>query len=112
MINENKDLSKYLPLTESTFYILAALDGPLHGYAIMQKVEIMSQGTMKLGAGTLYGAFSTLEQEKIINMVGEESRRKIYELTEKGRNLFQMQVERLKIMLENGEKALQQMNGN
>ena len=48
---------KYLPLTESTAYILLALSEPLHGYGVMQKVEHISEGTVRIGAGTLYGAF-------------------------------------------------------
>ncbi len=46
-----KNLETYLPLTESTSYILLALAEPLHGYGVMQKVEAMSQGTVKLGPG-------------------------------------------------------------
>ena len=103
------DLKHYLPLTESTFYILTALDEPLHGYGIMQKVEAISQGHVTIGAGTLYGALSSLEKEKIIRMVGEENRRKVYALTEKGRDLYQMQVFRLRMMLKNGENALKRI---
>ena len=77
--------TKYLPLTESTTYILMALAEPLHGYALMQKVEEMSQGTVKIGPGTLYGAFSRLEKEGLIKMIKEEERRKSYALTDKGR---------------------------
>ena len=32
------DINKYLPLTESTYYIMLTLVEPLHGYAVMQKV--------------------------------------------------------------------------
>jgi DNA-binding PadR family transcriptional regulator len=97
-----EDVDKYLPLTEATYYILTALDEPLHGYAVMQRVEVASSGTVKLGPGTLYGAFSTLEREKLIRMVAEDERRKSYILTEKGRRLLSRQVDRLEIMLRNG----------
>lgn len=93
------NLEKYLPLTESTFFILASLSEPMHGYAIMQKVEQLSHGEVKIGAGTIYGAFSMLEKEKIIRMVAEENRRKVYELTDKGRQILLMQIERLNLML-------------
>ncbi|MCP4139688.1 MAG: PadR family transcriptional regulator [Chloroflexi bacterium] len=93
---------KYLPLTESTAYILLALSEPLHGYAVMQKVEKMSKGTVKIGPGTLYGAFSNLEKEKLILKVGEEKRRKIYTLTEKGRGLLKEYIKRVEILIENG----------
>ena len=62
MIND-KQIRKYLPLTESTFYILLTLQEPLHGYAVMQTVREISQGTVEIGPGTLYGAFTNLEKK-------------------------------------------------
>ena len=49
----DEQTTKYLPLTESTTYILLALSEPLHGYALMQKVEEKSQGTVRIGPGSL-----------------------------------------------------------
>jgi DNA-binding PadR family transcriptional regulator len=99
----NKDnVLKYLPLTESTYYILLALIEPLHGYGVMQKVDVLSQGTVKIGPGTLYGAFQALEKEALIVKVGEEERRKSYALTSKGREVLKNQIERLEIMTRNG----------
>ena len=95
-------LNKYLPLTEATYYIMLALVEPLHGYGVMQKVEQISQGTVKVGPGTLYGVFSTLEKEGLIVKVKEEERRKSYALTHKGRQVLAMQIERLEIMTANG----------
>ena len=93
---------KYLPLTESTAYILLALTEPLHGYGVMQKVEEMSEGTVKLGPGTLYGAFSNLEKEELIIKVNEGERRKSYGLTEKGKALLQEHIRRIEILAKNG----------
>ena len=45
-------------LTEAVFYILLSLDTPLHGYGIMQNVERLSGGRVRLAAGTLYGALA------------------------------------------------------
>lgn len=97
-----ENINKYLPLTESTAYILLALAEPLHGYGVMQKVEAMSAGTVKLGPGTLYGAFSTLETEKLIVKVEEVERRKSYTLTEKGKSLLKEHIRRAQILVENG----------
>jgi DNA-binding PadR family transcriptional regulator len=96
------EIDKYLPLTESTYYILLSLLEPLHGYGVMQKVETLSEGTVKIGPGTLYGAFQALEKEALIVKVGEEERRKIYTLTAKGRHVLKNQVERLAIMVRSG----------
>jgi DNA-binding PadR family transcriptional regulator len=101
-----RSISKHLPLTEATFYILLALITPKHGYAVMQETEGISIGTVQLAPGTLYGAFTTLEENKMIRMVGTENRRKIYQTTEKGKLVLLEQIERLKIMLKNAEKIL------
>ena len=47
-------------LTEAVYYILLSLVTPRHGYGIMQETERMSQGRVKLAAGTLYGAINGL----------------------------------------------------
>ncbi len=96
------DTHKYLPLTEATYYIMLSLMEPLHGYGVMQKVEEISQGTVKVGPGTLYGVFSNLEKEGLIVKVKEEDRRKSYALTQKGRQVLMTQIERLEIMSNNG----------
>ena len=93
------EINQYLPLTESSFYILLSLVEPLHGYGVMQKVEILSEGTVKIGPGTLYGAFQALEKEALIVKVGEEDRRKIFALTPKGRAVLKEQASRLAIMV-------------
>ena len=68
----------------------------------MQEVEKLSQGTVKVGPGTLYGVFSTLEKETLIYRVREDNRRKYYSLTRKGKEVLKEQVERLMIMADNG----------
>lgn len=96
-------IEKYLPLTESTAYILLALAEPLHGYSVMQKVEAMSAGTVKIGPGTLYGAFTTLESEGLIVKVGESDRRKTYALTDKGKAAIKEHIRRSAILVNNGK---------
>lgn len=94
--------NKYLPLSESTAYILLALNEPMHGYGVMQKVETMSKNTVKIGPGTLYGAFTTLVKEGLIIKVAEEERRKIYSLTDKGKLVLKEHVLRSEILVNNG----------
>ena len=101
-MNGHDEINKYLPLTESTYYILLALVEPMHGYGVMQKVETLSEGTVKIGPGTLYGAFQALEKEALIVKVGEEERRKIFALTGKGREVWKNQINRLAIMVRSG----------
>jgi len=99
-----KSLTKHLPLTEATYYILLSLVSPKHGYAVMQEVEKISASTVRLAPGTLYGAFTSLEENKLIVMVEKEGRRKIYQITEKGIRILIEHVDRLKIMIQCAEK--------
>ena len=98
----NSSFKRYLPLSEATYYIMLSLINPMHGYGVMQEVEKLSQGTVKVGPGTLYGVFSTLEKETLIYRVKEDDRRKYYALTQKGKEVLKQQVERLTIMAHNG----------
>lgn len=91
---------KLLPLTETMHYILLALREPLHGYAIMQKVEVMSKGQVRIAAGTLYGAIENLLKYKWIVLVPtDDPRRKVYKLTNEGLAILQIEQERLSHIL-------------
>ena len=98
--------SKTTLMSEASFYLLVALDEPLHGYAIMQKVEAISEGTVVIGPGTLYGAFATLEKQGLIEKVSEQDRRKTYALTAAGRATLKEQVQRVGIMARAGATTL------
>ena len=102
------DVNGYLPLTETTYYILLALTEPLHGYAVMQRCEDLSEGTVRVGAGTLYNAISKLLKEALIVKVQQDDRRKYYQLTDKGRRVLAHQVARLEVMVRSahGTEAL------
>ena len=95
-------------LTEGVYYILLSLLQPLHGYGIIQNVEKLSAGRVRLAAGTLYGAINTLlEKGWIIALEGEaDSRKKEYVITELGREMLQREVRRLWELLENGKHLL------
>jgi DNA-binding PadR family transcriptional regulator len=108
----NSDTNKYLPLSEATYYVMLALVEPRHGYGVMQMVEEISQGEVRLGAGTLYGVLSTLEKEQLIAKAGEEERRKYYSLTARGRQVLAAQVKRLEVMTQNGLRILNQMQAS
>lgn len=103
------NVKKFSPLTEATYYILLSLTKPLHGYGIIKKVEEMSTGRVRLAAGTLYGAMSTLVDNKLIVLIGEDKenkRRKLYQMTELGRDLINCEIKRLQEMVENGVKEI------
>ena len=81
---------------------MLALSRPLHGYAVMQRVAELSRGSVTVGPGTLYGAFVTLETQKLIEKVGEEGRRKVYGLTALGGRVLAAHTERLRTMTRAG----------
>jgi len=101
-------MNENIVLTEAVFYTLLALHAPLHGYGIMQETEKMSNGRLKLSAGTLYGALSTmLEKGWIKALPGEEeSRRKEYQITELGKAIVKGEMARLEELVENGKKII------
>lgn len=98
----------YGALTESTYYILLALYRPQHGYGIMQQVQSLSGGRVKLAAGTLYGALNSMTEKGWILPIGggDESRKKEYRLTDAGLSVLKHELARLKELVENGENIL------
>lgn len=100
--------TKQEPLTESYFYILLCLyEGPKHGYGIMQETLNLSDGNVKIGSGTMYGATSNmLKKGWIIEKVSddpEDNRKRLYELTDVGRQIIQKEVIRLRNLVEKAE---------
>ena len=103
-------MSENIVLTESTYYILLSLYKPQHGYGIMQQTEAMSDGRVHLAAGTLYGALTSLcDKGWIIPLtVDKESRKKEYQLTEKGLQVLKNELARLRQLVANGEEILKE----
>jgi len=99
------------PLTEPTYCILAALTEPRHGYAVMQWVADATDQRVKLGPGTLYGALTALQERGLIVAVPDPSsgsdRRKVYSLTDRGRDLFLAETSRLESIARLGRSAIQ-----
>jgi DNA-binding PadR family transcriptional regulator len=89
-----------LPLTEPVLLILLSLaEQPRHGYAILQDVERMSSGRVKLSTGTLYGALRRLLEDGWIEQFEEDESprgRRAYRLTSNGRRNLQLEVDRMK----------------
>lgn len=95
-------------LTEAVYYILLSLQSPLHGYGIIQNVEALSHGRVKLAAGTLYGAINTLLEKKWIEALSEnpESRKKEYVITKEGTAVLEEELARLDELVANGRRIL------
>lgn len=95
-------------LTEAVYYILLALNTPMHGYGIMQFVKDISKGRVNLGAGTLYGAINTMLSKDWIRALDSDSdsRKKEYIITELGLDIVQNEIKRLEELIENGKKIV------
>lgn len=85
----------YVPMTETGFYILLCLQNPMHGYSIVQKVEKLTDGEIRLSPGTMYGSLSKMEKDGLIQFVREEEKRKIYHITDLGREVLKLELKRI-----------------
>jgi DNA-binding PadR family transcriptional regulator len=98
----------HLPLTETEFFILLSISSsPKHGYAMMKAVQSLSAGRISLGTGTLYGAIKRmLEHGWIMRREEKESGietgriRKMYALTQQGKDLLQGEIRRLQTLVQ------------
>ena len=97
-------------LTEAVYYILLSLMQPMHGYGIMQNVEKLSGGRLRLAAGTLYGAISSMLEKGWITALAAEndSRKKEYVTTEAGQAVLRAEYRRLCELVNNGRAALEE----
>ncbi len=95
-------------LTEAVYYILLSLLQPMHGYGIMQNVKALSRSRVSLGAGTLYGAISTLVEKGWIKPIesSNDERKKEYVITDTGKRVLAIELDRLEELIQNGRQLL------
>lgn len=105
-------LKELLPLTSPMFFILLALSaGENHGYAIMQMVEQLSDGAVRMGPATLYTTLRRLrELELIKERTGgdgdDDSRRRQYRLTRAGEWLLDAEIKRMENIVRKAKRSL------
>ena len=114
-----KPAGDFLPLSAPILHILLALaDGEAHGYAIMQGVAQQSEGIIRLGPGTLYGAIARMLEDGLIEESHErpdpamdDSRRRYYRLTQFGGEVLAAETKRLSALLRaaRASKAIRNM---
>ena len=102
------DYQSYLPLTETTFYILVSLaSGKKHGYAILKDVQALSNGEVSLSTSTLYSALSRLLDQGLIERISADTEgsagpglpRKAYVLSEVGRRVLKAATNRMQALV-------------
>jgi DNA-binding PadR family transcriptional regulator len=88
------------PLTEPVLLILLSLaEKPRHGYSLMQDIESLSRGRVRLSTGTLYGALRRLLEDRWIERFEQDdtSREKqAYKLTSVGHRQVRAELERMR----------------
>ncbi|MBM7635936.1 PadR family transcriptional regulator [Streptococcus saliviloxodontae] len=93
----------YVPMTESAFYILFALQEERHGYDITQVTKELTAGQVVISPGTMYGTLSKMEKDGLIVLVGEEGKRKLYRLTALGREVLDLELARIERLYRNSK---------
>lgn len=91
----------YIPMTETGFYILYCLRWEQHGYGISQQVKKITEGEVVISPGTMYGTLSKMERDGLIAFVREEEKRKIYCITELGRQVLDIEIRRIERLYKN-----------
>jgi len=87
-------------MQEPTFWILTALvDQPRHGYAVIQRAAALTDGQVRLQAGTLYAALDRLQAQGLVEIEREETvdgrPRRYYRLASDGRAALEAETQRL-----------------
>ncbi|MXQ73412.1 PadR family transcriptional regulator [Clostridiaceae bacterium DONG20-135] len=94
-------------LTESMLYVLMAFHtGACCGTDIAEFAERKTHGRVKIGPGTLYTILSKFVEEALILEISVDGRKRTYQITEKGRVVFQEELDRLRKCVEDGESVL------
>ena len=93
----------YVPMTETGFYILLCLRGPNHGYGIVQRVKELTDGELVLSPGTMYGSLSKMEKDGLICFTREEDKRKLYHITDLGREILDLEIARIERLYRNSK---------
>ena len=94
----------YVPMTETGFYILLCLREPNHGYGIVQKVRELTRNEINLAPGTMYGSLSKMEKDGLIRFMREEEKRKIYQITELGNEVLNLELRRIDRLYSNAKE--------
>jgi len=110
----NTDSRTHSPLSTATLHILLALASEdLHGYGIIQEIARQSQGSYRIGPGTLYDNLKKLMDLKLVIDAPRSSRakdedRRLYRITSTGRAVLSAEVERLQEVITTAQSRLRE----
>ena len=95
-------------MTEQMFYVLLALRGERHGYAVMQYILELTEGRVTVGAGTLYALLDRFERDGLIRQTRIEEKRKYYRLTGEGDRALRDECRRIMQQAADLERVLRE----
>lgn len=95
MSDIQKLIKSYIPMSEASFLLLCSLIKENHGYGIMQRTAEFTENRVNLGAGTVYTILYKMENDGIIRVTKEVERKKVYEITDIGRELLRFETNRI-----------------
>ncbi len=95
-------------LTESMFYVLMAFrSGPMCGIDAAEAVDRHTGGRVKLGPATLYTILGKFEEVGYLREVSVEGRKRTYALTDRGREAYTAELERLRLCLADARREME-----
>ena len=97
---------KFQTLTEQMFYILLCLKDECCGMDIMNRVEQLTYGRVRVGPGTLYNLLEQFNRADFIRETKVEGRRRSYILTDRGRALLQEEYDRVRVLARDYERMM------
>ncbi|MGN1342936.1 MAG: PadR family transcriptional regulator [Traorella sp.] len=103
---DNRIKRIYIPMTETSFYILFCLQDEMHGYSITKKVKEMTHDEIVITAGTMYGSLSKMEKDGLIEFTREEEKRKLYKITDLGKRILEIEKKRIERLYINSKGEL------
>ena len=102
-----KDSINIGELTDSAFYILSSVVEEKHGYLIMKTIENFTNNEVSIGPASLYTTLKKLLAAELVELKTDTyENKKVYQITEKGREMLIKEIERKKQMIKFAQNFL------
>ena len=102
-----KDSINIGELTDSAFYILSSVVEEKHGYLIMKTIENFTNNEVSIGPASLYTTLKKLLAAGLVELKPDTyENKKVYQITEKGREMLIKEIERKKQMIKFAQNFL------
>lgn len=102
------DVTRHLPLAPRDLLILSVIaEEPIHGYGIIKSVEERSHAGVLIDPANLYRVLRRMRELGWIEEAdGEDTRRRVHRITERGHAIVSAELARLERLLSQARPAL------